>query len=245
MATNFPGSLDTSTQQPTIASSDEMDDSGKEHDVVHTNHSGAIIALETKLGSTDSNPSAGAVLMGTGSGTSAWDATPTFTGDVTIPDGDLILGSTAVAATATEINAVADGALDWTAWTPTFTNWTKGNATVNAKYAVVGNICYYQFYYLGGSTSAYTTGGMRFSVPVTTSTDLIYQPTGIGWARPTSNSTIFSIFGMEISETIVMYSQRATLDFVYNDVLDSVTPAGWTTSSPYGSIFLQGWYRIA
>ena len=49
MATNFPSSLDTSTQQPTISSTDEMDDSGKEHDVVHTNHSGAIIALETKL----------------------------------------------------------------------------------------------------------------------------------------------------------------------------------------------------
>jgi len=87
MATNFPGSLDTSTQQPTIASSDEMDDSGKEHDVVHTNHSGAIIALETKLGSTDSNPSANAVLMGTGSGTSAWDTTPTFTGLVTASGG--------------------------------------------------------------------------------------------------------------------------------------------------------------
>ena len=84
MATNFPSSLDTSTQQPTIAASDEMDDSGKEHDVVHTNHSGAIIALETKLGSTDSNPSANAVLMGTGSGTSAWDTTPTLVDAVTI-----------------------------------------------------------------------------------------------------------------------------------------------------------------
>jgi len=69
MATNFPSSLDTSTQQPTIASSDEMDDSGKEHDVVHTNHSGAIIALETKLGTGD---------------TSAWDTTPTLVDNVTI-----------------------------------------------------------------------------------------------------------------------------------------------------------------
>ena len=64
MATNYPSSLDTSTQQPTIAASDEMDDSGKEHDVVHTNHSGAIIALETKLGTGDSNATTGAVLMG-------------------------------------------------------------------------------------------------------------------------------------------------------------------------------------
>ena len=84
MATNFPSSLDTSTQQPTISSTDEMDDSGKEHDVVHTNHSGAIIALETKLGTGDSNAVADAVLMGTGSGTSGWDTSPTFKGAVTV-----------------------------------------------------------------------------------------------------------------------------------------------------------------
>ena len=84
MATNFPSSLDTSTQQPTISSTDEMDDSGKEHDDVHTNHSGAIIALETKLGTGDSNAVADAVLMGTGSGTSGWDTSPTFKGAVTI-----------------------------------------------------------------------------------------------------------------------------------------------------------------
>ena len=84
MATNFPSSLDTSTQQPTISSTDEMDDSGKEHDVVHTNHSGAIIALETKLGTGDSNATANAVLMGTGSGTSEWDTSPTFKGAVTV-----------------------------------------------------------------------------------------------------------------------------------------------------------------
>ena len=84
MATNYPSSLDTSTQQPTIASTDEMDDSGKEHDVVHTNHSGAIIALETKLGTGDTSASTGALLVGTGSGTSAWDTTPTLVDNVTI-----------------------------------------------------------------------------------------------------------------------------------------------------------------
>ena len=80
MATNYPSSLDTSTQQPTIASTDEMDDSGKEHDVVHTNHSGAIIALETKLGTGDTTASDGALLVGTGSGTSAWNTNIVFDG---------------------------------------------------------------------------------------------------------------------------------------------------------------------
>ena len=78
MATNFPGSLDTSTQQPSPSSSTDMDASGYEHDVVHTNHSGAIIALETKLGTGDSNAVAGAALMGTGSGTSGWSSNPAF-----------------------------------------------------------------------------------------------------------------------------------------------------------------------
>jgi len=80
MATNYPGSLDSGTQQPSPSSSTEMDDSGFEHDVVHTNHSGAIIALETKVGTGDSNAVASSVLAGTGSGTSGWTTTPTVTG---------------------------------------------------------------------------------------------------------------------------------------------------------------------
>ena len=72
MATNYPGSLDSGTQQPSPSASTEMDDSGFEHDVVHTNHSGALIALETKVGTGDSNAVANSVLAGTGSGTSGW-----------------------------------------------------------------------------------------------------------------------------------------------------------------------------
>ncbi len=90
MATNFPGSLDTSSQQPSPSSTTDMDATGYEHDVVHANHSGAIIALETKLGTTDSNAATGAVLIGTGSGTSAWDTTPTLGGDLTMADNQII-----------------------------------------------------------------------------------------------------------------------------------------------------------
>ena len=84
MATNYPSSLDSGTQQPSPSSTTDLDATGYEHDVVHTNHSGAIIALETKLGTGDSNAVADAVLMGTGSGTSAWDTSPTFKGAVTV-----------------------------------------------------------------------------------------------------------------------------------------------------------------
>jgi len=57
-----------------------MDDAGFEHDVVHTNHSGAIIALETKVGTGSSTAVADSVLAGTGSGTSGWSTAPSLAG---------------------------------------------------------------------------------------------------------------------------------------------------------------------
>ena len=87
MATNYPGSLDTATQQPSPSSTTDLDATGYEHDVVHTNHSGALIAVETKLGATDSNASANAVLVGTGSSATSWTTTPTISGLVTCSGG--------------------------------------------------------------------------------------------------------------------------------------------------------------
>ena len=78
MATAYPGALDTSTQQPSPASTTDLDASGYEHDVVHTNHSGALIAVETKLGLTDSNATSGAILVGTAASTTAWTTSPSI-----------------------------------------------------------------------------------------------------------------------------------------------------------------------
>ena len=79
MATAYPGALDTvgSQLRTDIASTDDLDASGKEHDVMHVNVHGATIALETKLGLTDSNAVAGAILVGTAASTTAWTTNPT------------------------------------------------------------------------------------------------------------------------------------------------------------------------
>ena len=78
MATAYPGALDTSGSQlrTDIASTDDLDASGKQHDVMHVNVHGATIALETKLGLTDSNAVDGAILVGTAASTTAWTTTP-------------------------------------------------------------------------------------------------------------------------------------------------------------------------
>ena len=104
MATRFPGDLDRDPNElpDNIADSDTLN--SPNHATIHNNVNGAVLQIEEKLGTGDTTPTSGAVLIGTGTGTSAWDTTPTFVGDVTIPEGDLILGSTAVTSTAAEIN---------------------------------------------------------------------------------------------------------------------------------------------
>jgi len=79
MATAYPTTLDTATQQPSPSATTEMDDSGFEHDVVHTNHSGALLALETKLGvgaTTAATASTNHVLVKQGDGDTEWAAVP-------------------------------------------------------------------------------------------------------------------------------------------------------------------------
>ena len=85
MATAYPGALDTTGSQlrTDIASTDDLDAAGKQHDVMHVNVHGATVALETKLGLTDSNAAANAVLVGTGTSTTAWTTSPTVTGTLT------------------------------------------------------------------------------------------------------------------------------------------------------------------
>ena len=50
---------------------------------MHVNVHGAVVALETKLGLTDSNAAANAMLVGSGASTTSWTTSPTVTGTFT------------------------------------------------------------------------------------------------------------------------------------------------------------------
>jgi len=81
MATAYPGALDTvgSQLRTDIASTDDLDASGKQHDVMHVNVHGATVALETKLGigaSAASGASDGDALTKQADGSTAWEAVP-------------------------------------------------------------------------------------------------------------------------------------------------------------------------
>ena len=137
MATNYPGSLDSGTQQPSPSSSTEMDDSGFEHDVVHTNHSGAIIALETKVGTGDSNAVADSVLAGTGSGTSAW-TTGTLANDISGNAATAAALETARTINGTSFNGTAN--ITVTAAADTLTGTELKSTVVTSSLTSVGTL---------------------------------------------------------------------------------------------------------
>ena len=88
MATsNFPSSLDTTSALP-ASISETANLNSPNHADMHEVTNDAIIEIEEKLGTGDTTASTGAVLIGTGSGASAWDTSPTFVGAVTVGEDD-------------------------------------------------------------------------------------------------------------------------------------------------------------
>ena len=78
----YPTTLDDTSASPGAGvefpqpgSSTDLDATNVEHDLLHTNLSLAIVALQTKLGITDSNAAADKVLVGSGASTTAWTST--------------------------------------------------------------------------------------------------------------------------------------------------------------------------
>ncbi len=96
----YPTTLDDTNATPSAtvefpqpASSTDLDAANVEHDLLHKNLSLAIVALQTKLGITDSNPTSGTILQGTGSG-SAWSSTlPAVTLGGAVTGGDQVMST--------------------------------------------------------------------------------------------------------------------------------------------------------
>lgn len=96
MATNFPSSLDNSTSLPNPSSSNAPN--SPSHAGLHTSENGAIIATQTKVGTSASTPVANTLLFGTGTGTSAWTALTSANLAATVSDetgsGSLVFATT-------------------------------------------------------------------------------------------------------------------------------------------------------
>lgn len=107
MSTNFPGSLDDGTTLPNPGASSATNNPSLAGG--QTNQNDAIKAIETKIGTGSSTPTAGKVFTGTGTGTSAWAALNLAT-DVTgvLPAAN---GGTGLSALGTNVGTFLGNAL--------------------------------------------------------------------------------------------------------------------------------------
>ena len=137
MATNYPTSLDTTTELPEPTATTDLNEAGYEHDTLHVNVNQAVRELEGKLGTGVSTSSANTIMAGNGTGTSEWSASPTVSGTMTATTGfvgDLTGDVTGnVSGTAATVTGAAQANITSTG---TLTGLTMGGAIAMADNAI-------------------------------------------------------------------------------------------------------------
>ena len=170
MASNYPTSLDTATQQPSPGATTDLDATGYEHHLVHTNHSDAIIELETKLGigsSAASGATDGHVMTRQADGSTAWEAIPAAATPTAITVADTTDTSCSVALFESATGDLApktDGGATYNASTGTLTATAFAGALTGD---VTGNCSGTAATVTGAAQSAITSVGTLTSVTVT------------------------------------------------------------------------------
>jgi len=137
MATNYPTSLDTTTELPEPTATTDLNEAGYEHDTLHVNVNQAVRELEAKVGTGNSTSVANTVMAGNGTGTSEWSASPTVSGTMTATTGfvgDLTGDVTGnVSGTAATVTGAAQANITSTG---TLTGLTMGGAIAMADNAI-------------------------------------------------------------------------------------------------------------
>ena len=141
-------------------------------------------------------------------------------------------------ATAPEWAAVAGGGFTYTGYTPTFTNFTLGNGTINkARYAQSGKLVHVYIQVTLGSTST-VSGNITVALPVTAASDQV----GL-WTGPAafSDSGVGSFTGLvQISSTTAAKPDVNDASGTYPKItgLSSTVPFTWTTSDGFRLSFI-------
>lgn len=142
-------------------------------------------------------------------------------------------------------NSLVDGtgtSWAWQSWTPTWTNLTVGNGTVDASYIQIGKTVFYKLALVFGSTSS-ISGNPSFSLPVTSvAVENAGIEIGSGYLRDSNGSVVFGS---------VLHGSTTTGQVTYHAVSGSlVIRGGVSSSAPFtwasnDGILIQGQYEAA
>jgi hypothetical protein len=134
----------------------------------------------------------------------------------------------------------------WTSWTPTWTNLTVGNGTLNvAKYKQVGKTVHYRVRFTIGSTTS-VGAAPNFTIPVTAAADYnasASDPVGIGNLLDNGNNQYPAMVLLNTTTTFQFRPFNSASTYAASGTsTQSTVPFTWGTNDV---ISISGTYEAA
>lgn len=156
--------------------------------------------------------------------------------------------ATSIAAGAVQPQALTSGTgtgWAWSSWTPTWTNLTPGNGTIEAKYSQIGKTIIARCSIVFGSTTT-ISGALSFSLPVTSTSyngigSSIF-PLGVGEINDSGTARFVAEITLASTTTVLIQVSSAGSTYVSGTALSSTVPMTWTTND---GLFLTFVYEAA
>ena len=114
----------------------------------------------------------------------------------------------------------------WTAYTPTFTNLTVGNATKTFRYCQIGKMVFVSGTFVWGSTTSATSSSTTFTLPVTAQSGTFR---GLGHAVyvDSGTQTYWGSVTMNSTTTATLSQFFIGASYVVNSTVSSIVPFTW------------------
>jgi len=127
----------------------------------------------------------------------------------------------------------------WTSWTPTFTNLTVGNGTLNARYITIGKLTTVYVSFVFGATSSISGGVSITNLPVNANFSNINS--GIGTALTgyltmrdaSAPQTVYGFCSYSGVSTVELRPFYSSGNYQVVAQINATTPFTWTTSDEF------------
>jgi hypothetical protein len=131
----------------------------------------------------------------------------------------------------------------WTAWTPTFTNFTLGNGSIlGSRYQKIGKTVNFEMYVRLGSTSS-VTGLIQYTLPVNAGgTQLGLAAGGVGRAFDSSTTLNWDLRARFYNDTGYIFALNSAGTFLEQAATSATAPITWATNDEF---VLSGTYEVA